>query len=482
DIKFALHNLPERQQIYLGEALQILMDEFEQKMAQLSMSFDIVELSDCLSVSVTYCTDLYTSETISRLFGHYRQLLESVVISPEISISKLEMLGSAEREQLVNGFNQTGRDYDLSRTVLELFAGQVTAGGSSVALVFEGQTMSYGELDAASNRLGHYLRGVGVGPESLVGICLERGIDMVVGILGILKSGGAYLPIDPDYPVERIGYMISDSQVSCVVSSAALSGRLPGSCHVIQLDGADRERVGACSSEVVFSGVTSSNLAYVIYTSGSTGRPKGVMIEHRSLVSLIYNQIETLQLHSGITVLQFSSISFDASVYEIFSTLTVGGRLVTVSKETILESARLTELINKEQVELVTLPPSYQIALIEPMPSLRTLVSAGEAINLNVAAGLAGQGITVINAYGPTENTVCATLTNDPLDHAGKIVIGKPLGNNRVYILNDYLEPVPCSLTGEIFLAGDQLARGYLNRTDLTAERFIASPFVAGDR
>ncbi|WP_342089498.1 AMP-binding protein, partial [Dyadobacter sp. OTU695] len=192
-----------------------------------------------------------------------------------------------EREQLVAGFNQTERDYDLSLTVLDLFAGQVKENRSSAALVFEGQTMSYGELDEASNRLGHYLRGLGVGPESLVGICLERGMDMVVAILGILKSGGAYVPIDPDYPVDRISYMLTDSAVSCVVSSQGLSDRLGGACEVIELDGSGRESIAACSSEAVISGVSSSNLAYVIYTSGSTGRPKGVMVEHGNLVNLV---------------------------------------------------------------------------------------------------------------------------------------------------------------------------------------------------
>jgi non-ribosomal peptide synthetase component F len=218
------------------------------------------------------------------------------------------MLSDAERDQLVSGFNQTGRDYDLSQTVLDLFQEQVKRNGAAIALVFEGATMSYGDLDAASNRLGHYLRELGVGPESLVGICLDRGMEMVVGILGILKSGGAYVPIDPDYPLDRISYMVNDSGVSCVVSSVALSDRLAGSCQVIEVDGSDRDLIDACSTEAVSSGVSSSNLAYVIYTSGSTGRPKGVMVEHGNLTNL-FGTVRSIEV-SAICEPRFAFVRF----------------------------------------------------------------------------------------------------------------------------------------------------------------------------
>ncbi|WP_342089461.1 MupA/Atu3671 family FMN-dependent luciferase-like monooxygenase, partial [Dyadobacter sp. OTU695] len=330
-VLFSLQNAPINSELTPQLVFEPL--NMAQTTSQFDLQFSVLEGAASLAIGITYNTDLYERATISRLFGHYQRLLESVLTSPSQSISRLDMLSGAEREQLLLDFNQTARDYDLSRTVLDLFAGQAKAGSTSVALVFEGQTMSYGELDAASNRLGHYLRGLGVGPESLVGICLERGMDMVVAILGILKSGGAYVPLDPDYPMDRISYMLTDSAVSWVVSSQGLSDRLTGLCQVIQVDGLERELIGACSSEAVISGVSSSNLAYVIYTSGSTGRPKGVMIEHSSLTNFLFAMNQQVPQTPNDHLLAITSISFDISILELLWPLTKGMGLTIKAKE-----------------------------------------------------------------------------------------------------------------------------------------------------
>jgi amino acid adenylation domain-containing protein len=313
---------------------------------------------------------------------------------------------------------------------------------------------------------------------------------MLIAIWGVLKAGGAYVPIDADYPEERIRYMLEDSGCGVVVTQSALRERISGdettasgemrttnaAPLLICLDDL-QDLLALLPADRVGVGGTASSLAYVIYTSGSTGRPKGVMIEQGSIVNLVYNQVGPLRLRPGIRVFQFASLSFDASCYEIFCTGLCGGQLELASKETVTDSKQLAILLADRQVELITLPPSYQAVLVEEDVSIKTVVSAGEALLAGLAGSLQQKGIRVINAYGPTENTVCSTLSEWPVSADGLVTIGKPLGNVQAYILDGDRQPVPVGVSGELYLGGAQVARGYLHRPELTEERFIPDPF-----
>jgi amino acid adenylation domain-containing protein len=301
---------------------------------------------------------------------------------------------------------------------------------------------------------------------------------MIVSILGVMKAGGAYVPIDPEYPADRISYMLQDSGCGMLLSSRSALKRLALAPEIeaIDIEGAG-EAIGRESAENLPLVASPRNLAYVIYTSGSTGKPKGVMIEHTSVVNLIYSQIEPLHLRPGISVFQFASLSFDASCYEIFCTLLCGGKLILAPKDTLLDASALSKILSNQKVELITLPPSYQSIFKEEVFDLKTIISAGEALNAEYALALREKGVRVINAYGPTENTVCAVLTDEPITSNGSITIGKPISNVEIFILGAAGELLPVGVTGELHIGGSQLARGYLNRNELTKERFISNHF-----
>ncbi|PSL44995.1 amino acid adenylation domain-containing protein [Chitinophaga niastensis] len=484
-VMFVLQNVPETSDLHLG-TLQLSGESFKKVSTPFDLTFSVQEFADGLGVNVTYCTDLFSEDTIGRMMTHYETLLRAVVDAPHEKIGNLPMLGAAETQQLLVTFNETAaKDFPHpDKTIIDIFNAQVAHTPDAAALVFEDGYVTYKTLDERTNQLARYLIAQGVTTETLVAICIERSLEMIIGILGILKAGGAYVPVDPEYPMERIRYMLEDTGAGILLSNIACRNKLPDTghtVHIIMLD-EDWPVINEYPGKAPVTSLIPANLAYIIYTSGSTGKPKGVMIEHSSVVNLAIGQREALSLKEGMRTLQFASLSFDASCYEIFNTLLSGGCLVLCRKEDILSTEKFEALINKYQVELITLPPSYQHMIREITGPVKTIVSAGETLNSADAIYLMSRGIRLINAYGPTENTVCTTLSDQPVKENGTVVIGKPIKNIQVYILDAQKGVCPVNVIGEIFIGGAGVARGYLNQPGLSAERFVLNPFRKGER
>jgi amino acid adenylation domain-containing protein len=379
-----------------------------------------------------------------------------------------------ERRQIIEGWNRTERDYPLHSTISQLFETQVRATPDSIALSFETALLSYQELDSRANQLAHFLQSRGVGPEVLVALMLDEPVSRIVCLLAVLKAGGAYLPLDTASPPERLRFMIEDAGVGLLLTHQNLREHLAGAgpeLNIIYLD-EESDRISQHSTAAVESRATADNLAYVIYTSGSTGQPKGTMLHHRGLCNLAFAQIEGLGLHASSRILQFASWGFDASVSETFMTLLAGATLCLVAKERRLPGEELVELLRAEEISVVMFVPSMLAAMPEAeLPHLETLFVAGEECPAGLARRWA-DGRRFYNAYGPTEVTVCATIG----EYDGgqeKVSIGRPIGNTQVYVLDEELNVVAVGVTGQLHVGGHGLARGYLKRPELTAEKFI---------
>jgi amino acid adenylation domain-containing protein/natural product biosynthesis luciferase-like monooxygenase protein len=427
-----------------------------------------------------YSTDLFDESTIARLIDHFKTLLERVVTDPDRRLSELPLLREGERRRLLKEWNDTAVEYPRDKCLHELFAEQAERTPDTVAVVFEDQQLSYGELDQRSNQVAHHLRGLGMGAEVVVGLCVERSLEMVVGLLAILKAGGAYLPLDPSYPPERLAYMLADARAPIVVAQGALLEQVPPpATQVVRLD-AEWEEIARQPVSAPASEAGPDTLAYVIYTSGSTGKPKGVMVEHRGLTNLAQAQASGFGVRSGSRVLQFARLSFDASISEI--AMTLGGATLCLSPAPSLWSGSdLAQIFIAHRISVATLPPSVLLVLSDQeIPSLQTLIVAGEPCPVELGSHWAPR-CRFINAYGPTETTVCATFA-EYCEGSDRLPIGRPISNTQVYVLDGELEPLPVGVLGELYIGGTGLARGYLGRTDLTAERFVPSPFGHGDR
>lgn len=401
--------------------------------------------------------------------------MQEIVIDSNDDVDDYSALTEQERHKILVEWNDTRADYPRHLCVHELFAAQVAKTPDNIAVIFEGQKLTYQELNHRANQVAHYLQSLGVEPEVLVGICVERSLEMIVGMLGILKAGGAYVPLDPTYPKERLSFMLSDSQVQVVLTQEKFVEELTASGAKLVFLDTDWESFQRESNENPGSGVTSANLAYVIYTSGSTGTPKGVLIQHQGVCNLIHAQIKLFDIHHASCVLQFASFSFDASVWEIFMTLCSGASLYIGTQDSLRPGTDLMQFLRKQSITQVTLPPTALAALPkEELPNLQTLIVAGEACNPKLIAEWS-KGRHFFNAYGPTESTVCATVSQ----YTGntQMTIGRAIANIQIYILDHNLQPVPIGVPGELYIGGDGLARGYLNRPELTKEKFISNPF-----
>jgi amino acid adenylation domain-containing protein len=461
-------------------------------MFDLSISFD--EEPQGLSCFVEYSTDLFDPSTVTRLGGHLRTLLGSVVTDPDQRVATIPILTEPERRQVLVEWNETERAYPQDKTVHRLFEEQAERMPEAVAVELAGKRLTYGELNRRSNQLARHLRGLGVGPEVLVGLCVERSLEMVVGLLGILKAGGAYLPLDPAYPRERLRFMLEESGAHALLTHQAAAGSCPPlPARTLLLDASweiPREGEGDLDS-----GISPQNLAYLIYTSGSTGKPKGVEIEHGSLSNYVRFAADRFGLRTGERILQFASLSFDTAAEEIFSALSAGATLVLRSEEMIETVATFLARCRECNLTVVGLPTSYWHELVAVVStkglslpeSLRLVVIGGErALPERLAQWreMAGNRVQLLNAYGPTEATVAATFwepstgLEDSLRRT--VPIGRPIPNVRVYVLGASLEPVPVGVQGELYIGGAGLARGYRNRPELTAERFIPDPFRGG--
>ena len=429
---------------------------------------------------VEYNLDLFEAETIQRLAGHYQSLLAGIVAQPEQPISQLPILTPAEEQQLLVEWNETAVPYPDNQCIHHLIEAQAAQHPEASAVSFGETQLSYSQLNRRANQLAHHLQQQGVGPESIVGIATERSLAMVIAILGVLKAGGAYLPLDPSYPAERLAFMIADAQLTILLSQSHLLTQLPTSqapdqppLPTICLD-MDWPQIAQEPEHNPIAAISADNLAYIIYTSGSTGQPKGTLLRHRGLCNLSAAQRRAFNIQPNHSrILQFSSLSFDASVWETFMALANGATLILARQETLSSAPELLHLLHEQQITNVTLPPSV-LALLptEPLPALETIIAAGEACPAELVQHWA-PGRAFFNAYGPTETTVCAAMYRCDPAEADNPPIGRPLDNFQFYVLDGNQQPVPVGVPGELCVAGVGLARGYHNRPELTAAKFI---------
>jgi amino acid adenylation domain-containing protein len=427
--------------------------------------------------AIEYNRDLFDASTIQRMWGVFTTLLSGIVSDASQRLSQVPLLTPDERQKLLVEWNAAQQEYPAAQCFHELFTEQAKRMPQSIAVVCGGRSLTYQELDVQSNRLAHYLRSLGVGPEVLVGVCLERSVDLLVSLLAVLKAGGAYVPLDPAYPRERLGFMLGDAKAAVLLTQRSLLGILPP--HTAQVVCVDKRSWDiAGRDDVPVSGVTPNNLAYVIYTSGSTGIPKGVLLEHRGLSVRAKTLAKAFDVNSTSRVLQSASCSFDASLCEICMTWAAGGAVcMPKTPDEMLPGPGLARYLRDQRITTFTLPPAVlSVTPQEDLPALKTVVSVGEACSPEIVDRWA-PGRRFINGYGPTEVTIGATMY-ECQPGQGKPLIGRPFEYMQVYILDRHLQPVPVGVPGEIHVGGIGLARGYLNRPELTAERFIANPFA----
>ncbi len=446
-------------------------------MAMFDLTFHLSEIPKGVGGWIEYNTDLFDEGTVARWSHYYVTLLEAAAATPEAPVTHLPLLPEAEWEALLRmgqGAVLTP-EAEPSLTLPARFTRQAARTPHAPAVVFAEGALTYVELERQANRLAHQLVTLGIGPERVVGVCLERSPEFVVAALAVLKAGGAYLPLDPGYPPERLAFMLEDGGAALVITTSALRSRLGLEEPVLCLDQEPTPWRDAPERPPEIA-LHPANLAYVIYTSGSTGRPKGVLVTHAGLPNLVRAQIAAFALLPGAQVLQFASFNFDASVSEIFTTLLSGATLHLAAADALLPGPALVRLLRERQISTVTLPPSTLAVLPEAeLPALTTLVSAGEACPPE-APGRWANGRRFLNAYGPTEATVCATYA-EVKSAVAPVPIGAPLRGVTCYVVDRYLEPVPIGVPGELLIGGQGVARGYRRRPGLTAERFIPDPF-----
>ncbi len=462
--------------------------DWKSRTTQFDLSLDTYEKGGRLYAALTYATDLFEARTVERMARHWQNLLRGMLENPQASVDSLPMLDAEERYQLLEGWNATAAEYPLQRGVHRLFEEQVERTPMAPALAFGEERLDYAELNRRANRLAHALIERGIGADRLVGVAMERSIEMVVALMAILKAGGAYVPVDPEYPEERQAYMLEDSGVQLLLSQSHLKLPLAQGVQRIDLDQADAwlENHAENNPGIELNG---ENLAYVIYTSGSTGKPKGAGNRHSALSNRLCWMQQAYGLGVGDTVLQKTPFSFDVSVWEFFWPLMSGARLVVAAPGDHRDPAKLVALINREGVDTLHFVPSMLQAFLQDedvasCTSLKRIVCSGEALPADaqqqVFAKLPQAGL--YNLYGPTEAAIDVTHWTCMEEGKDAVPIGRPIANLACYILDGNLEPVPVGVLGELYLAGRGLARGYHQRPGLTAERFVASPFVAGER
>ncbi|TPG64660.1 non-ribosomal peptide synthetase, partial [Pseudomonas arsenicoxydans] len=437
-----------------------------------------------VTIEFNFDTSYLSNADIMALQSRFGVLMEAILMCPDALIGSLPIMSDTEREQLLVDFNATQADFPQEALIHELFEDQARRHPDATALVFESQSLSYGELNRRANRLAHHLIALGVRPDDRVAICVERSLEMVVGLLAILKAGGAYLPLDPAYPAERLAYMLDDAAPVALLTQAALLNTLPGHLPTVLLD-APEPLLPDSNPDARALGLTSHHLAYVIYTSGSTGQPKGVMVEHRNVNRLVINNAYA-DINSSDCVAHCANIAFDASTWEIWSALLNGGRLHVVPQSVLLDPVQFRDSLVKGQVSALWLTAGLfneYLDVLEPViGQLRYLLVGGDVLDprkILRALLVETPPAHLINGYGPTESTTFATThtITFPLDIARSIPIGRPIANTQLYILDPQGQPVPIGVTGQIHIAGAGVARGYLNRPALTAERFVTNPF-----
>ncbi|CAJ4934129.1 syringomycin synthetase [Burkholderia pseudomallei] len=497
-VMFVWQNMPAGELTIPG--LTIRAVETPLQTAQFELTLSLREAGDDIVGHLNYASALFDESTVRRYVTYWCRLLEGMTAgSANVSVARLPLLDEAERKQVVYEWNATERDYPIEQCIHQLFEAQVDRKPEAIALTFDGQRLSYAELNARANRLAHYLQARGVGPDRLVALCAERGIEMVVGLLAILKAGGAYVPLDPSHPPERLRRMLDDTNpVAVLVDDIGADALASFESHVA----ARSPRVHLSRDIAQWRACNPANpptpreraarrLAYVIYTSGSSGEPKGVMNEHRGVVNRLWWMQQTYALDERDAVLQKTPFSFDVSVWEFFWPLMSGARLVIAKPEGHKDPAYLSELIDRERVTTLHFVPSMLQAFLEDegaargCGSVKRVMCSGEALPPSLVKRFYRclPDARLHNLYGPTEAAVDVTAWACDAEEGGASVpIGRPIANTRIYVLDEYGQPVPRGVAGELYIGGVQVARGYLNRPELTRERFVDDPFVAGGR
>src|SRR5215213_4860732 len=481
-IMFDFQNQPQNHAGVNPELNQNAIDQLEitsidSSTAKFDISLSMMRVGRRLGGDLFYSTDLFEQATILRLIGHFDTLLQAIVANPHKPIRELPLMPPAERHQVLVEWNSKKIPVPEDTGAMQLFEQSVARNASNVAAVFSGEQLSYAQLNSRANKLAHYLRECGVGPEVVVGICMDSSLEMVISIIGILKAGGAYLPIEPRYPRDRVAFMLQDAAVRMVVTQPHYEERLAGlelEKILIVDDAVSTLQEYSDENPPVTS--TPENACYVIYTSGSSGRPKGVVVEHRSLVNLIKAMHEVDGLEPGRRVLQFSSFSFDASVREVLGTLLEGATLYLEPRENLMPGEPLIRVLKKHQITDVNFPPSIWAYLPDAdLPALKFAMAGGEACPQNIVSRW-GHNRVFFDGYGPTETTFGTSFGRcSPGD--GKPNIGRPIANVKYYVVDGNLEPCVIGKVGELLIGGAGVARGYIARPDLTAERFIPDVF-----
>jgi amino acid adenylation domain-containing protein len=488
---FDFRNIPKQTREIRG--LEINSFEFDSGIALVDLSLGIILQGDVISCKFTYNTDLFEASTIERISEHYHTLLAGIVANPEQKLLELPLLTEAERHMLLVEWNNTSTDYPGDKCVHELFEEQVERTPDSTAVVFEDQQLTYRELNSRANHLAHYLIKQGVGPEVLVGLCVERSLEMIIGVLGILKAGGAYVPLDPSCPRERLRLMLEDTDIAVLLTQKRLCAGLPLlKAKLVCLD-SDWNEIARESVSNLTNTASLNNAVYVIYTSGSTGKPKGVVIQHGSLANFTGAAISQYGIGPSDRILQFASINFDASAEEIYPCLACGATLMLRTDEMLSSVIDFLKKCEEWELTVLSLPTAYWNELTRALDTdnlriprlIRLVIIGGEKASperLTQWHQHVGTRLRLLNTYGPTEATVVTTLCDltylDSGDKPAKAVpIGRPMPNVQIYILDPSLQPVPIRTSGELHIGGKGLARGYLKRPELTAEKFIPDPF-----
>jgi len=477
-VLFVLQNNP--QSLRKLKDLAVSMQHLDSHISKFDLSLVVADEERGLRLFVEYNTDLFHPDTVRRMLGHYRTLLEGIVAAPDRRISEYPLLSADEQQQILRDWNATRDDAVPDRILHRLFEAQAQRTPDAVAVSCGNERVTYGELNARANRLARHLQGLGVGPEVLVGVCVDRTPEMLVSLLGILKAGGAYVPLDPDFPTSRLDFMIEDSRIKVLVTQSDLRDAVsPHSAATVCLD-VDAGKLAGYADDNVACASAPDHLAYVLYTSGSTGKPKGVQIPHGAVCNFLHSMRLCPGLDSGDVLLAVTTLSFDIAGLELFLPLMVGARVALVSREVATDAQRLGESIRTSGATVLQATPATWRMLLEAgtLPKGLKILCGGEALSRELADALTQHSDSVWNMYGPTETTIWSTV--DKVEAGQPIRIGRPIANTQVYVLDKNRQPVPVGIPGELYIGGDGLARGYLNRPELTAEKFVDDPFQPG--
>lgn len=462
--------------------LEVSQVDFQAGTAKFDLTLSLFDGQERLRGSLEYNSDLFKAETIERMLHHFLTLLRSIAEDPDQRLSELPLLTASERRKLLVDWNATHRDYARDRCVHELFEAQAAAAPDRIAAVYGRQSITYAELNRLANQLAHHLRAWGVGPESLVGVCLERSLEMLIALLAVHKAGGAYVPLDPAFPPDRLAYMLEDSKAAVLLTQQSLRAALPQHGAAVLCLEAEAQAIAGQREDNPGRLASPQHLAYVIYTSGSTGKPKGVQVLQGAVMNFLESMREAPGMQADDVLLAVTTLSFDIAGLELFLPLIVGGRVVIASRETASDGAALLQLLEESQATLMQATPATWRLLLaagwQKSPALKILCG-GEAMPGELAQALLPRCAELWNLYGPTETTIWSTLQKVKQAAGGFIAIGRPIANTQVYILDAALNPTPIGIPGELYLGGEGLARGYLHRPDLTAEKFIPHPLAA---